>query len=259
MLDKGKTPYFYYNNHLGAPVKLTDKEGTVVWSATYTAFGKAEITLAKVTNNLRLPGQYFDKETGLHYNFQRYYDAETGRYITADPIGLNGGINLYAYVGGNPVSWVDPLGEWGVGITATKLLDDIIKYLFGDVRVIPNINIRWGKKCCCNGEEYRQKSVTLGLRIKFGPAAVDGGGKFNACGPCQVKPCINLSINLNITQIAFKAFLPGPVGNYLDKFGSVRAGGGGLYCLDTGFESLVFGVSARFLYIGSASTNIRIF
>ncbi|WP_281492151.1 RHS repeat-associated core domain-containing protein [Desulfosarcina cetonica] len=57
-----------------------------------------------------LAGQYFDAETGLHYNYHRYYDPATGRYLTADPIGLAGGINLYNYVGGNPVNLVDPYG-----------------------------------------------------------------------------------------------------------------------------------------------------
>jgi len=95
-------------------------------SATYSAFGRAEITLAKISNNLRLPGQYFDKETGLHYNFQCYYDPDTGRYITVDPIGLRGGINLYAYVGGNPITRSDWLGlKWqksnciGLGTSAS--------------------------------------------------------------------------------------------------------------------------------------------
>jgi RHS repeat-associated protein len=60
--------------------------------------------------NLRFAGQYYDSETGLHYNYHRYYDPSTGRYLTADPIGSAGGINLYNYVGGNPVNMVDPFG-----------------------------------------------------------------------------------------------------------------------------------------------------
>jgi len=55
-------------------------------------------------------GQYYDQETGLHYNYHRYYDPTTGRYLTPDPIGLAGGINPFTYVGGNPVNLVDPYG-----------------------------------------------------------------------------------------------------------------------------------------------------
>ena len=63
-----------------------------------------------LTNNLRFPGQYHDDETGLHYNWHRYYDPDIGRYLRVDPIGLDGGMNLYAYAGNNPVNWVDPFG-----------------------------------------------------------------------------------------------------------------------------------------------------
>jgi RHS repeat-associated protein len=60
--------------------------------------------------NLRFAGQYYDAETGLHYNYYRYYDPQSGRYITSDPIGLEGGLNTYSYVGNNPVFDIDPLG-----------------------------------------------------------------------------------------------------------------------------------------------------
>ncbi len=57
-----------------------------------------------------MAGQYFDAETGLHYNYHRYYDPTTGRYLTADPIGLAGGINLFAYAYNNPINFIDPYG-----------------------------------------------------------------------------------------------------------------------------------------------------
>jgi RHS repeat-associated protein len=63
-----------------------------------------------VKNNLRFAGQYYDQETGLHYNYHRYYDPKLGRYLRADPIGLDGGINLYSYVSNNPINSFDMLG-----------------------------------------------------------------------------------------------------------------------------------------------------
>jgi RHS repeat-associated protein len=108
----GRAPaeYFYHLDHLGTPQVMTDSEQAVVWQASYAPFGQATMSTEQIDNDLRFPGQYFDQESGLHYNYYRYYDPVTGRYITSDPIGLEGGLNTYAYVGGNPSNNVDPQG-----------------------------------------------------------------------------------------------------------------------------------------------------
>ncbi len=102
--------YYFHCDHLGTPQAITDENGSVVWKADYKPFGEITLTTAAVENNFRFPGQFYDAETGLHYNWHRYYDAGTGRYLTPDPIGLEGGINLYAYVMNNPVNMIDPFG-----------------------------------------------------------------------------------------------------------------------------------------------------
>jgi RHS repeat-associated protein len=103
---------FFHTDHLSTPTLLTDVNGNVVWSASYDVDGNATISSAStITNNFRFPGQYYDAETGLHYNLRRYYDPAIGRYITSDPIGVAGGLNQYLYAGGNPVRFFDPRGE----------------------------------------------------------------------------------------------------------------------------------------------------
>ena len=101
---------FIHTDHLGTPQLITNGSKTVVWQADYEPFGKASITTGTITNNLRFPGQYYDDETGLHYNYFRYYDPSIGRYITSDPIGLSGGMNTYLYASANPVRFIDPNG-----------------------------------------------------------------------------------------------------------------------------------------------------
>ena len=105
----GAEIYYIHNDHLATPKVLTDQNQTVVWTADAAPYGDATTT-GTVVFNLRFPGQYFDQETGLHYNYYRYYDPTTGRYITSDPIGLDGGLNTYAYVENNSVNFIDPLG-----------------------------------------------------------------------------------------------------------------------------------------------------
>lgn len=117
---KGKTReaniYYLHTDHLNTPRSASNDSGDIVWKWDGDAFGAGKAN-RDVDNNgqnvavrLRFSGQYYDAESGLSYNHHRDYDPELGRYIQPDPIGLNGGINRYAYVGGNPISFLDPNG-----------------------------------------------------------------------------------------------------------------------------------------------------
>jgi RHS repeat-associated protein len=112
--------YYVYADHLNAPRVITQtSDNQIVWRwDNADAFGTTYPDEnpgggGAFVYNLRFPGQYFDRETNLHYNYFRDYDPATGRYIQSDPIGLAGGINTYLYVRGDPVSKIDPDGLMG--------------------------------------------------------------------------------------------------------------------------------------------------
>jgi len=109
--------YYAHTDHLGLPRLLTNASGQTVWSGDFDPFGKVAAIdedvdgdTFNVSLNIRFPGQYHDAETGLYYNWNRYYDPEVGQYTSSDPIGIDGGLNVFAYVGGNPVGFVDFFG-----------------------------------------------------------------------------------------------------------------------------------------------------
>ncbi|WP_016257230.1 RHS repeat protein, partial [Yersinia pestis] len=104
--------YFYQNDPNGMPIRLQDGEGEVVWEAQFTPFGQLSVTgTSQLRQPLRMQGQYYDTESGLHYNRYRYYDPACGVFISQDPIGLKGGLNPYQFAV-NTLGWVDPLGLW---------------------------------------------------------------------------------------------------------------------------------------------------
>ncbi|NHZ63492.1 DUF6861 domain-containing protein [Massilia genomosp. 1] len=115
------TVHYIHTDHLGTPNEVTDQDGEVTWAVAYKAWGnvlrrvdvaaeadQSHTALAQA-QPIRFQGQYHDSETGLHYNRFRYYDADCGRFVSLDPIGLSGGHNTYQYAP-NPVSWIDPYG-----------------------------------------------------------------------------------------------------------------------------------------------------
>jgi RHS repeat-associated protein len=90
-------------DHLGAPYKIVNSSNTQVWFWDHDPFGNGAPTAAAgFSHRLRFPGQVYDSESGLHSNGQRDYDPRLGRYVESDPIGLEGGINTYAYAGNDP-------------------------------------------------------------------------------------------------------------------------------------------------------------
>ncbi len=112
--NDGEDLTYVHSDHLGAPQKMTDKDRSVVWDASFLPFGEEDSIIGSAANDNRFPGQRLSSETGLHYNYVPDYDPTTGRYLQSDPIGLAGGINTYGYVSGNPVNYVDPEGKSAV-------------------------------------------------------------------------------------------------------------------------------------------------
>ena len=129
-----------HTDHLGRPRLVTDNTNTPVWQWPYSAFGNNKSTgilkatpnpraasannpvllraTAATAFNLRFPGQYADDDAENFYNYSRNYQPNQGRYVTSDPIGLEGGLNRYAYAKGAPTMFTDPLGLWAVGFEA---------------------------------------------------------------------------------------------------------------------------------------------
>ncbi len=108
LLD-GDAVYALHTDWRGETVAVTDAQRAVVWRANEGAVTSAAIE-SGFDIPLRASNQYLDRETGLHYNLNRYFDPETQRFVTPDPIGQTGGLNLYAFAGGDAINFTDPLG-----------------------------------------------------------------------------------------------------------------------------------------------------
>jgi len=122
-----KKIYYYLNDHLGTPIKVIDENKTVVWAADYKPFGEVDILVDAFENNFRFPGQYYDQESDLHYNYHRYYNPQVGRYLRADPIGIqDGSPNLYLYSYNNSLRYYDHKGLSVLAMCTYSSAGDII-------------------------------------------------------------------------------------------------------------------------------------
>jgi RHS repeat-associated protein len=115
---EGANLFYVHPDNLDRPVMMTNNNigQTIAWQAKYDPFGNPVTVTSAITNNQRLPGQWFQIEDGLAYNWHRTYDASLGRYTQADPLGFVDGPSVYAYAGSSPIMRVDPEGRSITGI-----------------------------------------------------------------------------------------------------------------------------------------------
>lgn len=156
--------FYVHTDHLNTPRAITNSDKTEIWQWQSDPFGNglanSDVNLNGITfiYNKRFPGQYYDGESGLHYNYYRDYDPTTGRYIQSDPIGLNGGMNTYGYVGGNPMMYTDPLGL--IEYKGNVFVVDGSKGSFGSQYI--HLNVSTG---CLNGKKFNIKAKGIGISL----------------------------------------------------------------------------------------------
>jgi RHS repeat-associated protein len=160
------------NDQLGRPDTLMNDQGNIVWKASNNAFNQ-QLAIETIGGmNVGFPGQFYDAQTKLWNNWNRYYDASIGRYTQSDPLELAGGLNTYAYVGGNPIRGIDPSGLYtevtvwgGVGYGSSA---------FGHVSInINGMSFSWAPGGCNTqnvtavGYNDRQTSFRSGTGVKL--------------------------------------------------------------------------------------------
>ncbi|WP_220812374.1 RHS repeat-associated core domain-containing protein [Pseudomonas paralcaligenes] len=133
-----RTTFYLHADHLNSPRLATNQAGQEIWRWKSDAFGEGVASVVQGSGidaiNLRFPGQYYDFESGLHYNYFRDYDPQTGRYVESDPIGLSGGLNTFGYVSANPITTSDALGLRG---TITIVVVPAVRPVTSDGALLP--------------------------------------------------------------------------------------------------------------------------
>jgi len=208
--EEEKKLYYFHTDQIGTPLEMTDVDGSIVWQATYKAWGEIEaLAVNGVEQNLRFQGQYFDDETGLHYNTFRYYDPQMGRFITQDPIGLDGGVSLYRYAP-NPITWIDPWG-WAFKSVNFEGSSDLFP-VSGNQKNIVSIEMQGSR-----GRDFTEAYKQAGLK----EADVKALGKYTWHHLDDFDPTTGRSTMQLVTRSAHEASLPhtGSVAQFEKHFG----------------------------------------
>lgn len=225
----GPSDYLVHTDHLGTPRAITDN-GTVIWRWDSDAFGTTEPLddpdrdSTAFHYNLRFPGQYYDGESGLHYNYFRDYDRVTGRYVESDPIGLIGGINTFAYTGNGPLVYVDPYG-----LFLCKLLG-----LLGDYSFDADVGIGAGLGAA-GGLSFSRSGIS---------GSVSFGSGFGLGGSAGISRTVNISEIVSEGGVGTAVTVSGGYG-----FGgsiSLNAGTGGVSANGTGGIGIGFNVTSGY-------------
>jgi RHS repeat-associated protein len=187
---------YYFTDPNGTPEEIVDADGNVLGTLKRSAYGRTEqVDGSKETTQIRFPGQYEDAETGLHYNRYRYYDPDTGRYLSPDPIGIEGGHDLFVY-GPNPIGFYDPMGwehymrvKTATGSDGQPLLDDNNENLAGQLfksQISDETPETLRNRALCHTE----RQLLYGLGAKGNVGRLDGAkveleGEYPPCPNCH--------------------------------------------------------------------------
>ncbi len=218
--------FLYINDHIGTPQYIVKTNGDIVWNSFFSSFGKAYVEMATIANNFRFAGHYYDSESNLHYNFNRFYDFETGRYNRDDPASridlydfssslqkspclLPNTPDSYLYAENNPIRYIDPKGLWTQDFGAN------IGVCFGGVKV--SFGVGWDECCDRQMMPPRKKreinvevciGACLAPGVSGGPSISSGGPLPNCGGGDEYKLCAGCNAGADIfsagCQLCFK-------------------------------------------------------